>query len=153
MMQFKAYGGIPKSYHDAKVKCITTRNTLYAIHKEHEKTSKTHIICFTENRHVGLFKDYLVNIQKKGVLDRCSEYNSFVIPFSDAHGSTYPLSIVEYPLIHLMKTCHLNYFDMYVVFDFALENYDIATLHYYNFESVEYPHRGYLNCHLTHMMR
>ena len=152
-MQFKAYGGIPKSYYHAKVKCISSRNTLYAIHKDHEKTSKTHIVCFTESRHVSMFKTYLTDIQKKGILDRCSEFNAFIIPYTHGHGSTHPLSIVEYPLIDLMKTCHLNYFDMYVVFDFSVESYDVATLHHYNFESVEYPHRGYLNCHLTQMMR
>lgn len=153
MIQLKAYGGIPKNYYDSKVKCITSRNTLYGIHQEHDKMSKTRIVCFTENKHVMMFKDYLINIQKKGVLDRCSEFNSFIIPYSDAYGSKQPLSTTEYSLIQLMKTCHLNYFDMYVVFDFNLENYDIATLHYYNFESSEYPHRGYLNCHLMHMMR
>lgn len=151
-MQFKAYGGIPKSYYDAKVKCITSRNTLYAIHKDHDKISKTHLVCFTENKHVNTFQNYLINMQKKGILDRCSEFSTFLIPYSDANGSKYPLSIVEYPLVQLMKTCHLNYFDMFVVFDTILDNHDIITLHHYNFESIEYPHRGYLNCHLTQMM-
>ncbi len=152
-MQFKAYGGIPKSYYDAKVKCITTRNTLYGIHKDHDKISKTHLICFTEKRHVHLFKDYLVNIQQKGkLLDRCSEFSSFIIPHSEGYGSKYPMEVSEYNLVQLMKTCHLNYFDMYVVFDFVMEDYDVVTMHHYNFESSEYPHRGYLNCHLMQML-
>lgn len=154
MIQFKSHGEIPKSYIDAKVRCISSRNTLYGIHKNYEKHSKTRVVAFTEKNHVDRFKVYLLELQHKGkVIERCSDFESFMIPYTLSAGSRLPLSVVEYPMIDLMKMCHLNFFDMYVVFDIVNEPYDVITLHFFTYESPSYPHRGYINCHLLQMLK
>lgn len=153
MIQFKTYGNIPKSFYDGKMKYISTRKTLYGVHKNKDKYSKTHLICFTEAQHAKFFKDYLLQIQSKGRdIERCSEMENVIFPIMDAPGKKLPLEIIECRLAHLMKMCHLNFFDMYVIFDVVKGDYDTMTLKCYLYESTGYPNRGYINCHLNQMM-
>lgn len=152
MIHFKSYGSIPKSYYDSKMKCVTARGTLYGVHKNNDSHSKTHILCFTDSRLASNFKEYLTKIQHSGkTIERCSEFKNIIIPYVESTGSKMPLRVDDYSLIDLMKTCYLNYFDLYVVYDSIPEN-DVMTLHCYTYESTDYPNRGYINVHLHHML-
>jgi hypothetical protein len=156
MIHLKPHGIIPRSYYDTKVKCVTTRKTLYAIHKpSNDHNSKTHIVCFTEQKHAFTFKEYLTSVQKQGkIIDRCTEFSEYVATKSpEIGGSKLPLDIIECKLMDAMKMCHLNYFNMYVVFDLHHTSYDAVTMYYYSFESTGYPNREYLNCYLQHTLQ
>lgn len=153
MIQLKSYGNVPKSYHDTKINYITARNTMYGVHRNKGEVSKTHIVCFTDPKHATTFKDYLVRIQAKGVtLERSSNFQNVIIPCSDIIGSKFPLHTEHCSITDLMIMCHLNFFDMIVVFDMMNEGNDVITLHYYDYESTEYPNRGYLNLYLNKML-
>lgn len=154
MIQFKSYGSIPKNYYDAKMKCISARGTLYGIHIDKEQQqSKTHLICFTESKHAHHFKRYLVDIQQTGnVLERRSEFKNVLIPSVQSTGSKVPIGITDYPLMALLKTCNLHYFDLCIVYDVLQDTGNMLTLYCYEYESNEYPSRGYINVHLEEML-
>lgn len=156
MIQFKSYGKVPNRLYDARVVCLTTRNTLYGIHKIKgvEKQSKTHLIGFVESTHARMFQDYLIRMQDSGRgIERCSIHENVIIPVTVAQVSKLPLQVLEYRLAGAMKLCSLNFFNMHIVFDVTHGDLDQMTFHHYDYESIDYPNRDYINIQLESLLR
>lgn len=155
MIHMIPYGKIPKNYHDTRVHYLTSRNTIYGIHKPvTDGSSKTCIVCFSDERDAHTFKTELLNVQRSGkLIDRCEHGPNTLQPYVDTKtkGSILPISMTSTRIIEIMKMCHLNFFDMYLVFD--VEQYDHNYLfNYYMFQTSEIPHRGYINCSLEQLL-
>lgn len=154
------YGNIPKSYKgkDTRVHYLTCRKTIYGVHRTaaDDAMSKTCIMCFTSKRHAITFKDELMYIQTTGrVLERCLPVPNVIhhpIASIKTTGSMLHVSVETSPIVDLMKMCHMNYFDMYLVFDIDYNDSGDRTFSYYDFNVLDQPTRGYLNYHLNYLL-
>lgn len=160
MIHLVPYGQIPKSYKDTKVHYLTSRNTIYGVHRHvvEENYSKTSLVCFSDMKHAIHFRDDLVKLQASGkILERCVHFPNVLSPSVSAGtnptGSRLPISITTSHIVDIMKLCHLNFFDMYLVFD--TNRYDEVnnmSFSYYQFATKEIPSRGYINCHFEQLL-
>ena len=63
-------------------------------------------------------------------------------------GSLLPLEIQAIKVVDLMKMCHFNFFDMYMVFDIRDE-----SLHCYMYETEDIPRRDYITMYYNYLLR
>jgi hypothetical protein len=143
--------------HDGRVHYITNRHTIYGVHKQapdDSLNSKTCILCFSDQSNVHMFADKLRNIQKKGsMLERCIYLPGVLYPMlqpdAKTHGgSLMSLEIQSSTVVDIMKMCHLNFFDMYMVF-----NMDADSLHCYVYETMHIPTRDYMTMYYNYLLR
>ncbi len=156
MIHLIPYGNIPKSYKDIRVHYLSSKNTIYGIHRNVTSDfSKTSLICFTDNKNAHTFKERLCDIQKSGkILERCAYGTDELRPYvaSKTKGSIIPLQVTSTHIIDRMKMCHLNFFDMMLVFNVNdIDSYDFK-FSYYNFQTSEVPSRAYIDCYLEQML-
>lgn len=160
MIHLISYGQIPKFYKDTKVHYLTSRSTIYGLHRHvvEDNYSKTSLICFSDMKHASSFRDDLVQLQASGkIIERCVHqldvFNPSVAVNTSTKGSLLPISINTSHIVDIMKLCHLNYFDMYLVFDTnRYEDLNSMSFSYYHFTTNEMPSRGYINCHLEQLL-
>lgn len=155
------YGNVPKSYKDkyARVHYLTCRKTIYGVHRWIEDSadlsSKTCIVCFAEQRHAFSFKDDLMHIQNMGrILERCIHLPNVIHPLAakKTKGTFLQVSVESSSMVDMMKMCHMNFFDMYLVFDVNHHDNGDRSFSYYIFNVTDTPARGYLNCHFNHLL-
>lgn len=163
-MHMIPYGKIPKSYKDINVHYVTCKNTIYGIHRHVYWSpavdfSKTTIICFTDRRHALMFKEELWKLQQSGkVLDRCMDGVSVMYPYVDkkTKGGMIAMGTDSTNIVNIMKMCHLNFFDMNLVFDFNKidDNSQVSsyTMSYYEFRTNEMPNRAYIDLCLEKLL-
>lgn len=160
-MHLIPYGKIPKSYKDINVHYVTCKNTIYGIHRHvywspSVDFSKTTVLCFTDRRHALLFKEELWKLQKTGkVLDRCMDGVSVMHPYIDRKtkgGGMMQMEIDSTHIVNIMKMCHLNFFDMNLVFDFNMNETGAYTMSYYEFRTDEMPSRSYIDLCLEKLL-
>lgn len=157
MIRLVPYGNIPKSYKDVQVTYITSKKTIYGFHKN-AGDSKTSIVCFSDVRNAQRFKERLWEVQKAGeVLERCAlhENDDAIRPYiatKTKGGSIIPLQLTTAHVVDIMKMCHLNYFDMMLVFDMNYVASGDYVFSYYDFHTKDIPTRGYMDLYLEQMM-
>jgi hypothetical protein len=153
MIKLRSFGAVPGSYYDQRVHCLSVKNTLYAFHNEDIYHSKTNIISFSDHSTAENFRSVLAKLQTKGkTIERCLsmvESQAYVIDYPMRN---IPIQIVDYNITDLMKTCHLNFFNMYVIFDIHNSSDEVISLKYFEYNSVDIPNRGYMNFYLNLMM-
>lgn len=149
MLRFKRNGVYPRSLQQEKVHVITTRNTLYGIHKHviHPSydvhCSKTILIACFKEAHARELISMFQQTQRQGYpVNRFIEDDVIDLQKPSVHTTGfYPFGIEEVPLPDLEKICLLHYFDMFVATDILRTNQDMH-LSCYEYKTYEFPNPG-----------
>lgn len=125
-VRFKGYGPIPVSVKSNKAHAITCRQTLFGIHEE-----KTTLVLFERGRDAGKFV-------------RCLRDNGYKL---------YPMRIETIPVDTVEKVCHMNYFDLFIVYNILTAPGGILHADCYTLRTTGLPQREYLNYQFERFLR
>lgn len=117
-VRFKGYGPIPVNVKPNKAHAITCRQTFFGIHED-----KTTLVLFERPRDAGRF---VRRLREEGY-------------------KMYPMRIEIVPIDAVEKICHLNYFDLYVVYNTLTAPGGLLHADCYTLRTEEPPQREYLN--------
>ena len=126
-VRFKEYGPIPVNVKQNKVHAITCRQTLFGIHED-----KTTLVLFERPRDAGRFV-------------RCIR--------NDNGYKMYPVQLETVQVDTMEKICHLNYFDMYLVYDTLNAPGGVLRADCYTLRTLDPPQREYINYQLEKYLR
>ena len=138
MIRLRSHGSIPKNYNGSRVHYLTCRKTIFGVHRTlPDESSKTCIVCFTDTKSASRFKDEL----SRGGYTVVRYISPTDIEVTKTTGGgLLPVTVETTTMLEMMKICHLNFFDMYLVF-----TVDDSTYSHFDFETSEMPTRGYVN--------
>lgn len=116
-VRFKGYGSIPVNVKTNKAHAITCRQTLFGIHE-----NKTTLVLFEHGNDAKKFIKHL-------------RYNGFQM---------YPMQIEMTNVDTVEKICHLNYFDLFIVYNILTAPGGILHADCYTLNTENIPQREYL---------
>ena len=161
MIQFSFNGPIPRRFVGEKVHLISSRSTLFGVHKPAEIysdscVSKTALVAFTEKKDAVYFIKSLKKLQdRKEVVDRWIEHGDtiYTSTLELRGGSLMPLKIESsFTVSELHILCLIHYFDLYLAVNlFDVKEY--IDLICYKHESAELPNRNTIDCFMEDMYR
>lgn len=162
MMQFSFRGDIPRRVASDKVHLVTSRTTIFGVHKpqridaEEASISKTALIAFLEKKDAEIFMKKMKKQQEhKAPIDRCIVGRDMIFPYPPcmSGGSLMPLRLESSFTVNEMQIlCNIHYFDMYLAFSMVDVNgyIDLAC---YTQETSDLPNRSTINHYMEDMYR
>lgn len=161
MIQFSFSGPIPRRLVGDKVHLVTSRTTLFGVHKPAEIysdscISKTALVAFTDKKDAVYFIKSLKKLQdRKEVVDRWIEHGDtlYTSTMQMHGGSLAPLKLESsFTVSELQILCLIHYFDLYLAVNvFDVKQY--LDLICYKHESANFPRRDTIECFMEDMYR
>lgn len=150
MLRFNRCGSYPRSLQHEKVHVVTTRNTLYGIHKNiihpdyDMNCSKTVLLACFERIHAKKLISTIEHVQRRGLPIQREIQDDIVNLSTPAiyNSGFFPLSVEEVALPDLEQICLLHFFDMFVTFDLEEQDTDTLLLNCYEYKTYEIPNQG-----------
>lgn len=163
MIHFKVYGPLPRSMLSNKCHFISTRNSLFGVHRYLQRIdfdnscTKTTLVGFLEEDQANTFLQRLDFMQRSGIdINRCNTLDNVLNfdKFSPYGNSMAPLQLEGMTISDIERLCLLHFFDMYIVanMDHDISNDNITLMCYEN-KTYEWPNRDILDRFMRDMYR
>lgn len=153
MIKFQVYGPLPRSMMSNTCHFISTRNSLFGIHRTLNRIdfdmscTKTTLLAFLEEDQAQTMMNRLDYMQRNGIdINRLTDGDE--LPNTSVgkwRAGIAPLKLESMSIGDMERLCLLHYFDMYIVANMDVEEFDRLTLMCYENKTYEWPNRNILD--------
>lgn len=158
MIHIRSSGSIPNSLYQKKIYGITTRKTLFGIHRPYQKIgfdemcSKTTLLLGTNQVIAQQMLDRMHELHQRGISWKRTLSDQDLISEHQNLTSIMPLEIIELSMSDMIKLCQIHYFDMYITHSIETVDHSTSDWLCYEYNTLQRPNRAMVEQFMRDML-